>query len=69
MKPEWYDTWLRTGRIPDGRICHEVHMGTDSVNVCCDDIVLERTRKGLDIPAPGEVAEDGFVTPWELLQA
>lgn len=68
MESNWHSNWLRTGRLPDGRECFEVHTGAEKIHVCCDPIVLERTRKGLSVPWPGEVAEDGFVTPWEELK-
>ncbi len=66
MNSEWHANWLRTGKIPDGRAAYAVHLG-EIVHVCFDTVVLDRQRKNLTIPDPGEAAADGFVTPWEVL--
>lgn len=66
MNSEWHANWLRTGTLPDGRTAYAVHLGK-IVNVCCATVVLDRQKKNLTIPDPGEAADDGFVTPWEVL--
>jgi hypothetical protein len=66
MNNDWYENWLRTTKLPDGRQAFLVHLGKP-VYVCFDPTVLERASKHLPIPWPGEpAAPDGYLTPWEL---
>lgn len=62
---KWFEQYTRTGALPDGRRPFDVQIGGSKVYVCFDPSVLERTKKNLSVPAPGEVADDGYITPWE----
>lgn len=66
--PDWYDIWLKTGALPDGRRPFEIAKIEGRIFACFDSTVLERQAKGLAIPWPGdEPADDGYLTPWERI--
>ncbi|WP_192246179.1 hypothetical protein [Mesorhizobium silamurunense] len=67
-EPNWFDDWLRSGRLPDRRQAFELHQGEKETFACFDPAVLEQKQKGLAVPWPGDgPAADGYVTPWERI--
>lgn len=66
---EWFEKYSRTGALPDGRRPFNVHMAGSKVYVCFDPSVMARANENKSIPAPGEVADDGYITPMGRIYA
>ncbi len=62
---DWYEKYLRTGLLPDGRRPVSVHLGEKAVFATFDPEVFIRHKEGKDVPWPGDgPAADGFDPNW-----
>lgn len=65
---DWYENWLRTGALPDGRRPLSIVLYPDRQFACFDPESLVRSKEGKEVPWPDEgPASDGYVTPWERI--
>ena len=64
--PDWWDKYLRTGLLPDGRKPVTLHIGEGGVFACFDPEAIQRHLHNKPIPWPGDPpTPDGYQTPWE----
>lgn len=61
-----FEDYVRKGaKTADGRDIFMAIEHKGRVYICCDHSILKRGAENLSIPDPGEVADDGYITPWE----
>lgn len=65
----WYDEWLKTGRLPDGRRAYLVNLTLGGPYACFEPSAEQRQRDGLPIPWPGDPpTKDGYAPNWEHIE-